>query len=307
MEPQAPTDLFTRALDSLVVQLKEDRSILALMLCGSLSHDAVWAKSDIDLVIVTVDDRKSTLTDLSLASGDVNIHALILPRAAFRQQVDGAIRQSFMHSFLSKGRLLYSHDPTIADLLATLTHQGARDTQLQLLQAATHVVPPLYKARKFLITRGDLDYTALWVLHAAGPLARIEVIGRGLLADREVLPQALALNPEFFSIVYTGLINAKKTDKSVRGALEAAERYLAERARVLFSPIIEHLSDVGEARSCTEIESHFTRHFGVSGVTTACEYLADEGLIGKASTPVRVTKRSNVEVQELAFFHVVMW
>ena len=304
MEPQATTDLFTRALDALVVQLKEDRSILALMLCGSLSHDAVWAKSDIDLVIVTVDDRKSTLSDLSLASGDVNIHALILPRAAFRQQVDGAIRQSFMHSFLSKGRLLYTHDPTIADLLATLTTQGARDTRVQLLEAATHAVPALYKARKFLITRGDLDYTALWVLHAAGPLARIEVIGRGLLADREVLPQALALNPDFFSIVYTGLINTKKTEKNVRAALEAAEGYLTERARELFAPIIDHLREVGEARSCTEIESHFTRHFGVSGLTTACEYLADEGLIGKASTPVRVTKRSNVEVQELAFFHV---
>ena len=40
-----------------------------------------------------------------------------------------------------------------------------------------------------------------------------------------------------------------------------------------------------------------------SGVTTACEYLADQGLIGKASTPVRLTKRSNVDVQELAFFY----
>jgi uncharacterized protein len=41
----------------------------------------------------------------------------------------------------------------------------------------------------------------------------------------------------------------------------------------------------------------------VSGVTTACEYLADRGLIGKASTPVHLTKKSNVQVQELAFFY----
>ena len=52
-----------------------------------------------------------------------------------------------------------------------------------------------------------------------------------------------------------------------------------------------------------EIEDHFRRNFDVSGVTTACEYLADQGLIGKASTPVRLTKKSNVEVQELAFFY----
>jgi uncharacterized membrane protein len=42
----------------------------------------------------------------------------------------------------------------------------------------------------------------------------------------------------------------------------------------------------------------------VEGVTTACEYLADQGLIGKASTPVQLTKMSNVMVQELAFVHL---
>jgi hypothetical protein len=39
-------------------------------------------------------------------------------------------------------------------------------------------------------------------------------------------------------------------------------------------------------------------------MTIACEYLSDRGLIGKASTPVRLTKKSNVEIQELAFFHL---
>jgi hypothetical protein len=49
---------FTAAVDALVEQVKGDRSILAAILCGSLSHDTVWAKSDIDLVFVTVDDKK---------------------------------------------------------------------------------------------------------------------------------------------------------------------------------------------------------------------------------------------------------
>ena len=44
------------------------------------------------------------------------------------------------------------------------------------------------------------------------------------------------------------------------------------------------------------------RNFDVSGVTIACEYLADQGIIGKAATPVRLTKKSNVDAQELAFF-----
>ncbi|HLH18051.1 MAG TPA: hypothetical protein VKX45_12570, partial [Bryobacteraceae bacterium] len=67
-------------------------------------------------------------------------------------------------------------------------------------------------------------------------------------------------------------------------------------------PILEHLVEVAEARSATEIEDHFRRNFGIGGVTLACEYLADRGLIGKAPLPVRLTRRSNVDVNELAFF-----
>ena len=284
--------------------MKRDRSILAAILCGSLSHDIVWAKSDIDLVLVTIDDKKLERAGLSLYADGVNVHAFLLPRAEFRRTVEGAVRNSFMHSLLAKGRLLYTHDETIAALCAHLHEIGERDTRLQLLAAATHALPPIDKAHKWLVTRGDLDYSALWILYAATPLARVEVMTARLLADREVIPQAMKLNPAFFQTVYTGMLNAKKKRKDVQAALDAIDAYLAERAPSLFEPLLEHLREVGEARSCTEIEIHFKRNFNVEGMTTACEYLADQGLIGKASTPVQLTKMSNVVVQELAFVHL---
>jgi predicted nucleotidyltransferase len=295
---------FTAALEVLVEQVKADRSVLAAILCGSLSHDTVWAKSDIDLALVTIDDKKVERGDRALYADGVNVHAFLLPRAEFRKTVEGSVRNSFMHSFLAKGRLLYSHDPTIASLCARLSEIGERDTQVQLLRAATNALLPIYKAHKWLLTRSDLEYTALWILYAATPLAQVEVMGARLLVDREVIPQALKLNPTFFKIVYTDLLNAKKTPRRVQAALDAIDNYMAQRAATLFEPVIDHLRAVGEARSCSEIEDHFKRNFDVSGVTTACEYLADQGLIGKASTPAHLTKKSNVEVQELAFFYL---
>jgi uncharacterized protein len=233
----------------------------------------------------------------------VNVHACLIPRAEFRRTVEGSLHNSFMHSLLAKGRLLYTHDQTIADLCARLQDIGERDTQVQLLHAATSALALIYKAHKWFTTRGDLDYTALWILYAATSLAQIEVISARLLADREVIPQALKLNPAFFKLIYTDLLNAKKTRKGVQAALAAIDRYVAERTALLFGLVIEHLREAGEARSCTEIEDYFKRNFNVEGVTTACEYLADQGLIGKAATSIRLTKKSNVEVQELAFFY----
>src|ERR1051326_6224641 len=101
---------FTEALDALVEQVKEDRSVLAAILCGSLSHDTVWAKSDIDLVLVTIDARKVEQSDIALYADGVNVHTFLMPRAEFRKTVEGSIHNSFMHSLLAKGRLLYTHE-----------------------------------------------------------------------------------------------------------------------------------------------------------------------------------------------------
>jgi hypothetical protein len=299
-----PHQRFHAALEALVGQVRHDHSILAAILCGSLSHDTVWDKSDIDLVLVTVDDKRNASGGLALYADGINVHALLMPRTEFRRTVEGSIRNGFQHSFLAKGRLLYTHDQTIAGLCRQLHVIGEHDLQVQLLNAAGGALPAVYKAHKWYRTRGDLEYTALWILYAATPLAKVEVLNARLLTDREVIPQAMKLNPAFFKIIYTDLLNTKKNAKNVKAALSAIDGYLAERAPELFGPVIDYLREIGEARSATEIEDHFNRNFGIEGVTGVCEYLADQGLIGKAPLPVRLTKKSNIDLEELAFFYV---
>jgi len=295
---------FTAALDELVDQIKQDRSILAVILCGSLSHDTVWEKSDIDLGLITVDDKIVERESLALYSGGVNVHAFLMTRGEFRLTVEGGVRNSFFHSLLAKGRLLYTHDETIARLCGRLKEIGERDTIVQLLNAAAHAVSSLDKAHKWFVTRGDLDYTALWILYTATPLAKIELMSARLLVDREAIPQAMKLNPAFFQTIYTDMLNSKKTRKSVQAALDAIDEYMAKHAPRIFAPVLEHLEEVGEARSCGELDGYFKRNFGIGSVTQACEYLANQKLIGKASVPVKLTKRSSLQVQELAFVHL---
>jgi hypothetical protein len=172
------------------------------------------------------------------------------------------------------------------------------------MEAGIGALGCMHKARKWLVTREDLEYSALWILYAATPLAQVEVLGAGLLMDREVIPQALGINPGFFQVVYTDLLNTPKSRAGVQAALEAMEAYMSTRARDLFDPIVEYLREAGEARSAGDLEFHFKRTCDVEGVTVACEYLADLGVVGKASLPVRLTKRSTLSVQELAFFHI---
>ena len=300
-EPSVP-QAFAAALDGLIHQAKQDTSILAAILCGSLAHDTVWARSDIDLVFVTIDDRKVPHGDIPLYADGVNVHALLVPRTEFRRIAEGALHGSFMNSFLAKGRLLYTIDPTIEALVGRLRSRGQRDTAILMLQVASGALPAMYKARKWLLTRGDIAYTAYWILFTANSVARMEVIEAGLLPDREVIPQAEKLNPSLMQTIYRDLLR-KGTDRAaVETALTTIEEYLAARAKRVFAPVLEYLREHGDIRSSRDIEDHFKKTYNIDGITMACEYLADIGLIDKASTPVLLTKRSNVTLEELAFF-----
>ena len=299
-----PRHVFTAAVDALVAQVRHDTSILAAILCGSLAHDTVWDKSDVDLVLITIDETKVSEGGISLYADGVNVHAMLLTRAAFRRLVQGASQGSFMHSFLAKGRLLYTHDETIARLCDGLHELGARDREVQLLRAATGALPTLYKAHKWLTTRGDLDYTALWLLYVAMSIARIEVIESGAIPGREVVPDAQKINPALMKTIYGDLLSQPVTRARVETALKTVDDYIASRATRLFAPVLTYLREAGEARASSEIEHFFSRHFEVVEVTTVCEYLADQQLIGKVSVPAKLTKKSPVSVEELAFVYL---
>src|SRR5881227_795758 len=96
METGPVEQAFAGALAALVEETKRDRSILAAILCGSLSHDTVWAKSDVDLVLVTIDDRQVPAGDKALYADGVNIHAMLLPRAEFRRNIDAVRVESLV-------------------------------------------------------------------------------------------------------------------------------------------------------------------------------------------------------------------
>ena len=295
---------FEQALELLTVKLKQDRNILAAFLFGSLSHDTVWEKSDIDLFLVARDipmkdpERSFALTEL-----DVNIHASMQTRSAFKKMMEGALRSSFIHSAFSKSRLLFSHDETLQQLYEDAQHFGQRDQQTQLFRTGARVLPLLYKAEKFCYIKKDPLYSFIWITYMYPGLAQIEAYLHGEIAGREVIHQALKLNPNFFEVIYTSLINQPKTLPLIEATLGRINEYLEARIPQLFQPVLDYLSAEGITCSATEIDHWLERELNMYGGVIVCEWLADKGIIDKLSHPLRLTPKSLVEVEELAFYY----
>jgi len=300
--PSAIQQHYERALESLVEKLKQDQTILAAILMGSLSYDVVWEKSDIDLVLIR-QEGKQKANGFNLVEAGINVHAILTPRSEFKKMMEGALQSSFMHSALNRGRLLFTRDETIRDLFDRADQIGARDQEIQLLRAGGSVLPALAKAEKWFHVKRDLCYSFFWIMKCLDGLASIEVISHGEVTGREVVQQALRHNPGFFNAIYTDLIHGEKTVAAIGAALDRINGYLRERIPLIFRPLLGYLAEANGIRSSTEINHHFSNQMNLEGVDSACEWLADEDFIQKLSSPVRLTDKSRVDVEEAAYYY----
>jgi hypothetical protein len=140
-------------------------------------------------------------------------------------------------------------------------------------------------------------------MYTVSALAHIEVIQQGEVTTREVIPQALKHNPTFFNAVYFDLIHQKKDEQAIDQALRRINSYLDIRLMVLFRPVLDYLEQEGGIRSTSDLDSYFKKQTQTVSLSDVYEWLADKGVIQKVPSPLRLHEKSQIELEEAAYYY----
>ncbi len=294
---------FQAAVDRLTARLEEDYYVLAAVLYGSVARGEPWERSDIDLVIILRDGQEKGNRMLWLVEDDLNVSAEVITRGQFKRELETVLQGSMFHSIRSQYRLLFSKDETITAWLSEPAQIGEHDRQLQLLRTAAEVFWTLDKAEKWFYVKRDMNYSSMWILFTVHTLAKVEVVLNGEAPGREALDQALRFNPGFFKIVYTGLINGPKTEAHLAEVLGKINAYLEEHIQLFFGPVLEYLSQANGLCTAAEMNAFFKKKVQSSELGSVYEYLVRKGIIQKLASPVHLTRKSQVTMDEPAYYY----
>jgi len=291
------------ALDVLVEKLEQDHYVLAAILCGSLARGEAWERSDIDIFIILKDGLEREARSRWLTEDGIGIWSEVFTRNRFKRLVQGTLQGSQLHSIHSLSKLLFSKDESIEAWFNETGRIGGRDQELQLLNQMSQLPWSLDKAEKWFYVTNDLHYSFLWLMYVVNNLARIEVVLNGEAPGREVIHQALQYNPAFFKVVYTDLIGGPKDEQAIQSALDAINAYLEERAERLCKPILDYLAEADGVCAISDLEVFFGKKGLRGDLLGTCEWLARRGIIHKLAAPTRLTKKSQVGLEEPAYYY----
>ena len=94
----------------------------------------------------------------------------------------------------------------------------------------------------------------------------------------------------------------KKMKEVIQNALDTINAYLDEKM-FIFQPILDFLAEADGPRSTTELNSYFQKKIGDSRLDAAYEWLARREIIQQVSTPIKLTMKSQVEMEEAAYYY----
>src|SRR5262245_37331927 len=175
----AKVERFQTALNQLIERVAEDRYVLAVVLVGSLSTETIWQRESIGLWIIETDgvgrrlpsDGKDERIFRILVENGINIHAEVIPRARFKQMVEGASRTAFSCNFFAIREIAYCKDPSIESWFKKANSVATKDQERELLTFSTWTIHAHRHARKRLDIKNDLELAAQGTLSAAHSVA----------------------------------------------------------------------------------------------------------------------------------------
>ena len=302
---------FEAALKQFIERIAEDRYVLAVVLVGSLKTETIWQRESLAMWIIEADGvTRRLLSDGNderifriLVENGINIHAEVIPRARFKKMVEGASRTAFSCNFFAERRIVYSKDPSIKSWFEKANRLATKDQERELLTFSTWTIYSHRQARKRLDLKKDLELAVQETLSAAHSVAHTEIIRRGEVWEGDVIYRAIERAPDLFQTIYLDMLAKRKNRRAISAALDAIEGYLEEHYQAHLKPLLAFLKKQNRVVPLSQIGDHFAfSQLQPWHLESACEWLERKGLLEKVSAPFKLTKRSQDQVEEPAYF-----
>lgn len=301
---------YEKALSLFLDRVRKDPNLLAAVLVGSLTEEAIWRKDAIGLWLLEKDgvtrrlraDGEDPRIFRTLVEEGVNLHVELIPRTRFKRMVEGSARTAFRYSFFARRKLLYSGDPALAKWFEEADTLARKDQERELCIATTWLIHSHRHARRLLEDKKELELAFQELLGCAHCVAAAEVIAAGEVHEGLMIHRALQLAPAVMKDLYLDLLKGSRTASKLKKKLAGFAAYLEKHAEVRLQPALRYLRKEKRLVPLSELSDYFAHsQLFPWHLESACDWLEEKGYLGKFSAPFALTKLSRVEVEEPAY------
>lgn len=295
-------DIYKSTLSDFIEDLKKDKNIISILLCGSLYHEFINDSSDINLIVV-VSDGKLHQREHTCIRNDIVFNIDVFERTQFIQNLSHQSGNMYRYSYLSDNKIIYSKDKSLDNYLNEIRTIKGDYFQFTIFNEFCEILSKILVIKKWLYLKEDALYAQYQFSMIAEHLAKIEHCLNSKVLDRASLVSAKQINSDLFEYFYEGSIIERWSVDHCNEALEKLDAYFMEHIKVIAKPIIKlfkifdkNILTLKEISDYYQIYSQF--------MYLGCNYLSQKNLLSLVTVPVQITKKSKISVEDMAYMYI---
>jgi predicted nucleotidyltransferase len=244
---------YQRAFNGIIERLKNNDSVLAVMVFGSMVTGDLWDESDIDLFVV-LDKKHPDIENIYTEEKKIPVHIKLMSKNKFLQLHEEDLRGGFIHRIFASSRLVFSKDTEITARYDSGRYYPDLDRERWNMVYLGRLLKNIGVSKKYLYNNGI--YTAYSAaVKSAEDFANLYVNSSGYMISKDAMTMAMNLNDNFRKCVDELFFNKTNTEEAINNILNYLDKSINELIRTLSNLLISYMREEDRFLSAEDVKN----------------------------------------------------
>lgn len=254
---------YQKVFKKVIDRLKANKTVLAVMVFGSMVSGDLWEESDIDLFVI-VDDKLDQIKNIYILEKNIPVHIKLLSKNKLFYH-NHNIEDGFLHRVFAGSRLVFSKDTDITSKYDNGRYYSDIDRDRWNLVYLGNFIKILGVCKKYI--RNDSIYTAYGsAVECAEEYAKLFVNSSGYMINNNAINMAINTNDKFKMHVDALFFKKDNLQGTLKNIIQYMEKNVDDNIKTLASFLLKYMRDKDCLLSCEDtkkddIFKHFTIDF----------------------------------------------
>lgn len=207
------------AFNNVVKKMKNNDSILAVMVFGSIITGDLWKESDIDLFVISKDSNIEGLRNIYTEEEEVPVHVKLMSKERFLNIHEEDLIGGFIHRIFASSRLVFSRDEEV-----TLKYDMGRyypdvEREKWSMVYLGNLLKNMSVCEKYLNVR-SLHMAYSEAVKCVEDFSKLYVNSSGYMISKDVIVVAMNLDDKLKELIDNLFFNKTNIENSIQELID---------------------------------------------------------------------------------------
>lgn len=230
---------YQRAFTKATEELKKKKSVVAILVFGSVINGDIWEKSDIDIMVISSEEQKE-IRNIYSDYNDIPVHIRLISKDDLIRLCSSDNKGEHIHRLFSSSKLIYSRDKDIDKLYDEERFYSDFHREKWNISFLSKLLKSMSECKKYLYMESIYNaYTLCNIV--LRDYSKLIVNFSGYIINRDIVTMALSIDEELCKEVDKFFKDKNDLRNTIQEFLDFIESRISSDIKLYAAIVIQYL------------------------------------------------------------------